>query len=636
MIGATRRWLRRKRGPIAIGVGVIGAGYLAGQYVLSKISEARERMASERTARENIHLNPPGSLRRRFEQNQADCTFTTLGLLYTATEQIYEALPVEQLTQELQQKKTRRLSRKSIGAASTKSADGAGSVNGDATAAADEHETETGQAGDAAEPQPQPQSRSQSLSRRGSHAEGASASADGSGELAKPTKSRTQLWNELKIISLTRSFVLLYTLTLLTLLTRIQLNLLGRRSYLASVVALTRQSRAPTGISLEDHADEATYLPSPAPRRGDGDGDGDGGDSQPSDLETDKQYLAFSWWLLHHGWRDIMAAVKEAVTDVFGPISPREEISQDKLSALTREVRRRIEGATGEERLAKRWLPLLLPPPEKEAYVLRQAGVLVRDEGEEIGEDTAAAEILRDGSLLRRLLDETSDLIDSPPFAQIAVALNDEGFSALIDRHCALEIFHSRRPTAFDERAQHPHSESSMSMPAASGTLSPSSSSLSSTSPAQPVQHPLGIGSQCKVKFANILAIISRQAHVIANSTEPPNEYLATMEENVRDLEAFAAVIYSNNLSLDDQQREELLRLNRVSPEPEPEPGSESEAEAEVGTSAAQRGTASFMRFLNSQTAGLGGDAAGDGDDDDAVKAFNEIWGRAAASHSLR
>lgn len=52
MIGATRRWFQRNRKGLAIGAGVIGAGYLAGQYVLSKISEARERMSSDRIARE--------------------------------------------------------------------------------------------------------------------------------------------------------------------------------------------------------------------------------------------------------------------------------------------------------------------------------------------------------------------------------------------------------------------------------------------------------------------------------------------------------------------------------------------------------------------------------------------------------
>ena len=52
MIDATRRWLRRNRTTFAIGAGVVGAGYIAGQYVVSKIGEARERMVSERVGKE--------------------------------------------------------------------------------------------------------------------------------------------------------------------------------------------------------------------------------------------------------------------------------------------------------------------------------------------------------------------------------------------------------------------------------------------------------------------------------------------------------------------------------------------------------------------------------------------------------
>lgn len=52
MISATRRWLRRNRTNFAIGAGVLGIGYVAGQYVLSKITEARERMTADRIAKE--------------------------------------------------------------------------------------------------------------------------------------------------------------------------------------------------------------------------------------------------------------------------------------------------------------------------------------------------------------------------------------------------------------------------------------------------------------------------------------------------------------------------------------------------------------------------------------------------------
>lgn len=52
MFQATRRWFRQNRTPVAIGVGVLGAGYLATQYIVSKISDARERMSSDRIAKE--------------------------------------------------------------------------------------------------------------------------------------------------------------------------------------------------------------------------------------------------------------------------------------------------------------------------------------------------------------------------------------------------------------------------------------------------------------------------------------------------------------------------------------------------------------------------------------------------------
>lgn len=56
MISATRRWLRRNRTNFAIGAGVLGIGYLAGQYVLSKISETRERMTADKVAKEKYNL----------------------------------------------------------------------------------------------------------------------------------------------------------------------------------------------------------------------------------------------------------------------------------------------------------------------------------------------------------------------------------------------------------------------------------------------------------------------------------------------------------------------------------------------------------------------------------------------------
>lgn len=136
------------------------------------------------------------------------------------------------------------------------------------------------------------------------------------------------------MIAITRSFTLLYTLSLLTLLTRIQLNLLGRRNYLASVVTLASPPPAnqESRISLENHDDDNFEQ------------------AYGNDFETNRRYLSLSWWLLHKGCLNLMETVRVAVKDVFGTLNPREEITIERLSELTLEVRKRVEGASEEER----------------------------------------------------------------------------------------------------------------------------------------------------------------------------------------------------------------------------------------------------------------------------------------------
>lgn len=72
--------------------------------------------------------------------------------------------------------------------------------------------------------------------------------------------------------------------------------------------------------------------------------------SYGGDFETNRTYLTFSWWLLHRGWRAVMADVESAVREVFGPRKPTEEISLETLSGLILDVRRKVEGATPDER----------------------------------------------------------------------------------------------------------------------------------------------------------------------------------------------------------------------------------------------------------------------------------------------
>ncbi|KAL8707823.1 MAG: hypothetical protein Q9220_007177 [cf. Caloplaca sp. 1 TL-2023] len=501
MIASSRKWLNRNRNKFAVGAGVLGAGYVAGQYILSKVAETRQRMSEDRIAKEN--------LRRRFQQNQEDCTITVLALLPTATENILQALPVERITHDLQQKKAERLG-KSGGLSDNTSplpSSGPSSVADDDARSLTSFQSEN----------------YVHASRM------ADSNSDvGQPEIQKSAKSRAQLWNDLKITSITRAFTLLYTLSLLTLLTRIQLNLLGRRNYLSSVVSMASHSPQDPTISLENLDDDnidQTY---------------------GNDFETNRKFLTFSWWLLHQGWRDVMQKVETAVKSTFGPLNPREDISLEKLSALILDVRRRIEGRTPEDRRSHKWLPYLLPPPDREEMVLRESGMLrsppTPQSPAEPSQTPPPATIAPPPSSsiatpLRRLLDETSDLIESPAFNQILTLILDATFSHLTDHQIRTDAYKIPAPLEIPRIQEVPDIDINLAT----------------------------------AKLASILAVMTRQAHAIGNGV--PNAYAQAIEA-VKDLESFAAVIYSSHFefealavegmrSKDEEQAQEEVRVEK-------------------------------------------------------------------------
>ncbi|UNI14383.1 peroxin [Purpureocillium takamizusanense] len=469
MFPSVRRWLRNNRTPIAVGVGVVGAGYVVTQYVLSKLNDARERMSSERIAKEN--------LRRRFEQNQEDCTFTVLALLPTATTNVLAALNTEQITYEIQQIKGTTKSLKPGSAESTASppsiADTAMTEEDGKSMASLQSESGV-HASQVVAPAPSPSPFAPS---------GEAGQQDGGAQRTR--KSKRQLWDDLAISAVTRAFTLIYTLALLTMFTRIQLNLLGRRSYLSSVVALATGAQQAT-ISLENNDDDNTEQ------------------DYGNDFDTNRKYLTFSWWLLNKGWVDIMHRVESAVRTVFGSLSPRDLVSFERFGELTMDVRKLVEGATPEERRRSDWLKFLLPPQEREDEVIRESGILEDNATMQAGSSSEPA--------LRRLLDETADLIESPAFSHVLTLILDAGFSTLVDKKLAVEAF------------ELPPQQDTSLLPSA-----------------------LSAADQRRTKhilLPKILSVLTRQAHAIGNGM--PNQYLEDME-TVRALEAFAAVVYSSN-----------------------------------------------------------------------------------------
>lgn len=184
-------------------------------------------------------------------------------------------------------------------------------------------------------------------------------------------------------------------------------------------------------------------------------------------------------------------------------------------------------GARANRTRSHKWLPYLLPPLDEEEFVLRESGMLKSLSTAQSASIPSPTSSPGQPSLnhppplppvptpLRRLLNETSDLIDSPPFTQILTLLLDTTFSHLTDQEIRTDAFKLPSPSSAGPRAQ--------GLP----------------------ELDLGLA---KAKLANILAVLTRQAHAIGNGV--PNRYAQAIE-GVRELEAFAAVIYSSHFEFE-------------------------------------------------------------------------------------
>lgn len=202
---------------------------------------------------------------------------------------------------------------------------------------------------------------------------------------------------------------------------------------------------------------------------------------------------------------------------------------------------------------SQKWLSYLLPPREEEDSLLVESGVL--------GVTSAASP--QTASTLRHLLDETADLIESPTFGHVLTLLNNEGFATLIERKCANDAFKS--------------------------SLAPGTSS-------QPLHSTTTIAER-KTKLANVLAVLARQAHVIGNGANPPNEYLTAMDQGARELEAFAAVIYSSNFDLEVPGSEPKIKTESLMTDQEEDTTSLTPPTADAGSTVVVGGTDPASEF---------------------------------------
>ncbi|KIM36269.1 hypothetical protein M413DRAFT_449317 [Hebeloma cylindrosporum] len=237
------------------------------------------------------------------------------------------------------------------------------------------------------------------------------------------TRTKAELWNEVKMLTFTRTLTTLYSSTLLCLLTTLQLTLLARGKYVSAVLQQERQERLQeqmqermeremglgnlllrgvggwmreklgTSNPSDDNALEELFAGMGLDGGFSPDDDDDAEESWPKDgkfkglgrspwlgeisEEVESKYLTMSWWLLHVGWKDVGERVRRGVEEVFNGVSLKTKLAAVDLHRLISDVRRRVEHEITFEGTEKRttFISSLLPPtPETIHHVLTQGG----------------------------------------------------------------------------------------------------------------------------------------------------------------------------------------------------------------------------------------------------------------------
>ncbi|KAK6456759.1 peroxisomal biogenesis factor 3 [Scheffersomyces xylosifermentans] len=251
---------RHKRKILITSTVTISIYYLVNHFVIQKLRDYQNTLRQELIFKQQI--------KQRFIQTQQDCYYTILALLPVLTAPVIDYLPVELITQAL------RLKKNNPSAQVTNTATGGSNseLTTDNLNLLDNNNN--------------PQSK-----------------------LAiYLNKSKIELWNLLKIKTITRTLTLIYSISGLLLITRLQLNILARRSYLESAILM-----AGVKTSNNDIDPHENYI-------------------------IEQSYLSLSWWLLNKGWINLNSIIEPLVVQKFESINPKSELSIEQFDLIFQDV----------------------------------------------------------------------------------------------------------------------------------------------------------------------------------------------------------------------------------------------------------------------------------------------------------
>ncbi|XP_071807222.1 peroxisomal biogenesis factor 3-like [Asterias amurensis] len=205
---------------------------------------------------------------------------------------------------------------------------------------------------------------------------------------AKP-ENKVDLWNDLKIISFSRTIASVYSTAMLVVFLRVQLNIIGGYMYLDTLLGKNEMS-------------EERILATP---------------------DVQKRYLANVQYLLTDGMSCMVSAVREAVENVLGSMPLQKTLGLRDIERLFSSVRCQVEAAKlGEQGSGM----------ECTIHPLVRYMVPV-EEDEDQGEDTACQISSDQLTVNGKLMLETRDMLESSDFHSVLNTCLDIGFSRVLD-----------------------------------------------------------------------------------------------------------------------------------------------------------------------------------------------------------
>ncbi|KAJ2804896.1 peroxin [Coemansia furcata] len=469
MLDGAWSFVRRHQRKLAITAGVVGGLYYSGRLLVNRVMEMQAVSAKERTSKENI--------RRRFDQNQRDCLFTIMSLLPELSEQVLREVDVERLITELRtihrpQQQSPRLGGNSGdpseggNAWSASKSPSVGVAEGSPGPGAETPSNDnTSTAGTPGQPTPREDG----------------AQADRAAD-EPPRRSKVEIWEEIKIQSFARTMIAVYAESLLTMLVHTQLNMVGRSTYLDSVIG-----------KFADPNDSHASL--------------EGRYESRLSMADEQNFLMLSWWFLNRGWRQLMAQISEATNHCIRQLPLKERVTHRELAALFSGIHLRLR----ENGLVQSLTTVLLPLGDENVADYLASNRL------------AANQVFT--PVFVRLLDQMRDVIESADFVYV--------FNSCIDRLTAqlLESLQESFPEPLPvpaPRAPLPPTVEGEAVPDLEGVVREFEEF--SASP------------ESRVVIVQLLPRIAREGHQILNGV--PNHYLENVSAS-REVQALSAAVYT-------------------------------------------------------------------------------------------